>query len=100
MREEDLMIRMALDMVCRILEEDTKAIDRIWATVLTMGPHQTTYFVTALTQGVGFFANCMKKDSRKNRQTIRCLIRAIREGSSDSGNACNGQYYDNPDSEK
>ena len=100
MRKEDLMVRMAMDMFCRIVEHDTKGVDRILAKVITMGPEPTTYFVAALTDSFGFFTNCMKKNNSKNGKIVRCVIRSFREGISDTSNTGNGQYYDNPDSEK
>ena len=94
MREEELMTRMAIDMLSCILERDTRAYNKILASVITRGPRPCIYFVSALIQGIELFSGCMTKYNSENRKIVRTLVRAMRDGDSNTDNNFKGQYYD------
>ena len=94
MREEELMARMAINMMSCILERDTRAYNKILASVITRGPRPCIYFVSALIQGIELFSGCMTKYNSENRKIVRTLVRVMKDGDSDVDNNFKGQYYD------
>ena len=100
MREEELMARMAINMMSCILERDTRAYNKILTSVITRGPRPCIYFVCALVQGIELFSGCMIKYSSENRKIVRTLVRVMKDGDSDVDNNFKGQYYDDLEGEK
>jgi len=94
MRKGELIQRMCLHMMCSILEGDGKPINKILAEAVTMGPHASLHFMTAMVLGFELFSAYMTRNSSHNRKLVRSLVRAMRDGDCDTYSNCNGGYYD------